>query len=186
MGGYARAESLLERYLENPNLCKGCNKPILPREGQRLANVTRLTFCSSACAAAHNNRLKPKRKKREKTCHLCGKGFFEGYSQRKYCESCLVTYRNSFAEREKGDVTKRMIYAHATAVMRSREKICQRCGYTHFVDICHIKAIRDFSKTTKVREINDPTNLIYLCPNCHHEFDAGMLPALQISSGGGT
>ena len=52
---------------------------------------------------------------------------------------------------------------------------CQNCGYDKHFEICHIKAIKDFPKDTLLSVVNDPSNLIPLCPNCHWEFDRGIL-----------
>ena len=57
-----------------------------------------------------------------------------------------------------------------------RFKSCQNCGYNKHVEICHVKAIKDFSLETLISEVNDLNNLVGLCPNCHWKFDNGILP----------
>jgi HNH endonuclease len=52
----------------------------------------------------------------------------------------------------------------------NKERIC-KCGYSKHVEICHIKEVKSFPDDAKIKEINDPSNLLYLCPNCHWEFD---------------
>ena len=52
---------------------------------------------------------------------------------------------------------------------------CHNCGYDKHVEICHIKDIANCDLNTTLKEINDPNNLIQLCPNCHWEFDKGIL-----------
>lgn len=52
---------------------------------------------------------------------------------------------------------------------------CMNCGYNKHVEICHIKPIASFPKETLLTEINHIDNLISLCPNCHWEFDNGIL-----------
>jgi len=68
----------------------------------------------------------------------------------------------------------------AYALVRSRArkiakdlgmKKCENCGYNKHVEIAHKKAISTFDKSTLLSEINHPSNLIALCPNCHWEFD---------------
>jgi hypothetical protein len=59
--------------------------------------------------------------------------------------------------------------------MANRPKICIICGYDKFVDVCHIKPVAAFSPQAKLREINAPENLAYLCPNHHREYDRGLL-----------
>lgn len=48
---------------------------------------------------------------------------------------------------------------------------CSKCGYDKHFEVCHIKPISSFSPDTLLIEINDVSNLIALCPNCHWEFD---------------
>lgn len=56
-----------------------------------------------------------------------------------------------------------------------REKVCAICGFDVYVECCHIKAIVDFPLETQVKDVNTPTNLIYLCPNHHKMLDKGLL-----------
>lgn len=50
-------------------------------------------------------------------------------------------------------------------------KYCNVCGYDKHYEVCHIKSIASFKSNTSVSIINDLTNLIALCPNCHWEHD---------------
>lgn len=43
------------------------------------------------------------------------------------------------------------------------------------MEICHIKPISEFSDDTLIAIINHPDNIVILCPNCHWEFDNGLL-----------
>jgi predicted restriction endonuclease len=54
---------------------------------------------------------------------------------------------------------------------------CSNCGWSHHVQVCHIRAINSFPKDALVSEVNDLSNLMLLCPNCHWLFDNGKLPA---------
>jgi predicted restriction endonuclease len=72
-----------------------------------------------------------------------------------------------------------------TAQIRSRARyvysrshlpeVCFICGYDKHVEICHVRAINDFPNDTPVAIVNDLANLVALCPNCHWEFDNGLL-----------
>ncbi len=75
----------------------------------------------------------------------------------------------------KCEVDHRTIYFHSKVIMKGTPKQCFVCGYDKFVDICHIVAVRTFEKTAKVSDINSRSNLVYLCPNHHHELDGGLL-----------
>lgn len=48
---------------------------------------------------------------------------------------------------------------------------CVHCKHYGSVQVCHIKPISEFSKLSTVEEINDLSNLIGLCPNCHIDLD---------------
>lgn len=50
-------------------------------------------------------------------------------------------------------------------------KCCENCGYDKHYEVCHIKAVSDFSEDSKIEDINSIDNLKALCPNCHWEFD---------------
>ena len=52
---------------------------------------------------------------------------------------------------------------------------CAICGYNKHIEIAHIKAVSEFDDNSTINEINDPNNLIGLCPNHHWEYDNGLL-----------
>jgi len=54
-------------------------------------------------------------------------------------------------------------------------RVCSNCGYDKHVEICHIRALNSFPDDTPIATINDLSNLVALCPNCHWEFDHGLL-----------
>lgn len=66
---------------------------------------------------------------------------------------------------------------HAKRVMNSSnmKKVCCICGYDKHVEIAHLKPIHSFPKESLLSEVNDASNLMYLCPNCHWEQDNGLL-----------
>lgn len=179
--GQERAAKARADYLANPQICRYCQQIILPKPGEKIKAVRRRLFCSRSCAGSFNNAQAPKRKRKRQGCQLCGMSIAHLDRNRHLCEVCLVEEQNRVASRTKGDTSRRNLYAHATSVMRSRERKCQRCGYALFVDVCHIKAIKSFPAIAPLSEVNDPGNLVYLCPNCHHELDAGLL-ALKVSN----
>ena len=70
--------------------------------------------------------------------------------------------------------------SHVRAFNRSWNKEltkrpCQNCGYNKHVELAHIKAVSTFPNEALLSEINGPSNVIPLCPNCHWEFDNGIL-----------
>jgi hypothetical protein len=66
-------------------------------------------------------------------------------------------------------------YARITLNELKIEKKCKVCNFSYYVEVCHVKAISSFSQDTKISVINDPTNLIYLCPNHHILLDKGII-----------
>jgi predicted restriction endonuclease len=69
------------------------------------------------------------------------------------------------------------VRSHARKVFAEsgKPKKCAVCGYDKHVEICHVREIATFPPETPVREINDLTNLVALCPNHHWELDHGLL-----------
>ena len=138
-------------------------------------------FCSRSCAAVYNNTHRPKV---QKYCQICGSLIGEGENcRKKYCDSCRPNKVN-WATITLQDVQSRAKYQVSSRIRElARQKTsniprfqkCAVCGYNNHVEICHIKAIKDFPSTAMVDEINSLTNLVGLCPNHHWEFDNNLL-----------
>jgi len=60
-------------------------------------------------------------------------------------------------------------------IVKDWEKKCHSCGYDKHVETCHRKPISSYPRCALISEINDPNNLMLLCPNCHWEYDNGSL-----------
>jgi hypothetical protein len=165
------------QYIANPNKCLTCDKPILSKPGQRLFNVRQKTFCNNSCAASLNNRIFPKKKVAKKICITCLQSFSPPNHRVKTCDVCRPVRSRprrleNLTRQEAGRV---IIGKHAMRVMINRAKGCIICGYDKFVDVCHIKPVAAFSTQAKLKEINAPENLVYMCPNHHREYDRGLL-----------
>lgn len=118
---------------------------------------------------------------------------------RRYCDSCLRIVRigNAYvhlhgmngevyiADRTKGELRERVgspdfrnrITLHAKKVFARSGKLraCAVCGYDVHIDVCHVRAVADFSDDTLLSDINSEENLIALCPNHHWELDHDIL-----------
>ncbi len=140
-------------------------------------------FCSRSCAAKLNNTINPKRKL-QNTCVDCGKPITRSRTRCK--EDYLLWLKNNQAK----DMTlQEAIYwkhhkSSAFALVRSRArasekmkkiKSCEICGYSKHVQACHKKPISSFLLDTKISIINENDNIMCLCPNCHWEYDHGLL-----------
>jgi hypothetical protein len=160
------------RYVANPNRCGWCEAPILHRPGTRLHDTKHRKFCGQSCATQSNNRA---RGVQLPICRECGQLFPRTRSGRVFCPPCFRVFQNRLADRPKAQVTTRQIHNHAAYIMRKQVKSCLECGYSLFVHVCHVRPVASFPPDALVSEINDPSNLVLLCPNHHTEFDAGLL-----------
>lgn len=147
-------------------------------------------FCSRSCAAIYNNKKSPKRKLTRKCAHedcncivrnyrstLCEHHFQERFKNKK--EIILQTTVGEYRERNKLH-HRSSIHAHIRGFARTWfknliKKPCAACGYDKHVELCHIKPMSSFSDDSLVGEVNHENNIIQLCPNCHWEFDNGIL-----------
>lgn len=137
-----------------------------------------LKFCSRTCAVSYNNAVNPKRPKTKK----CKCGAFI-YSNRSQCKSCFKATRYHSVDKI-ADIRCQAKY-QKSAVIRSlarriykksnKPKTCYNCGYDKHYEVAHIKSIKSFPENTTLSVVNDLTNLVALCPNCHWEFDKGLL-----------
>lgn len=97
---------------------------------------------------------------------------------------CLNCYTNNLLSKTKEDfqyINKNNKASKHTRIREQARKIakenglyekgCNSCGYTKHVEICHIKPVSSFEDGTLITEINNVSNLVQLCPNCHWEFD---------------
>lgn len=162
-------------------ICTHCSNKFIRAKSQ--LNSSGNNFCSSSCSAQYSNTHRISTTKKTynyKSCKICkipsGKAIT--------CKSCRDQQKINLGTR----TIQEMIYNksaasryglirfHARSV--SASKIlngCQNCSYNHHVEVCHIKAICDFTTDTILNIVNDPSNLIILCPNCHWDLDHGLL-----------
>ena len=153
-------------------------------------DTTNPKFCSRSCSAKITGKLFPKRKTKRKClkcnntvlsyrhsrCELHHKEYME--TRFDYIkELTLETYWNKKSLQNLHTSSKN---AHIRLLARSHfkdliDKPCANCGYNKHVELCHIKPIREFDKTFKIKDVNSYNNLIQLCPNCHWELDNNYL-----------
>ncbi len=81
---------------------------------------------------------------------------------------------NSDSSTESVSIVRKKIRSQANKIYsKLKNSSCIKCGYTLFVELAHIDAIANFGLESLVSEVNDVSNIIPLCPNCHWEFDHG-------------
>lgn len=165
-------KKLQEKYNANPKQCKFCEKV--------LSYVAKNhTFCNSSCSAKYYNKRSPKRK-RIKKCKSCNTPILKNYT---YCGFCIQQGRHlsggkPLSLKTLGEVVYsndanryNVIRYHSHYILKERKNICESCGYSKHVQVCHIKPIQSFDLSTLIKDINAKENLILLCPNCHWEYD---------------
>lgn len=162
--------------------CKNCN--------QKTKNPK---FCSKSCSTSYNSKSENGRKNGRtevaKFCKICStkiKIDSGGTDKCRNCRDKIKTKTGDYVSRY--EVTKEMIstndtqkyrrirdFARRIAKSHGKLKECKICKYSIHVECAHIKPINEFSDDDKLCEINNPDNLIGLCPNHHWEFENGKL-----------
>lgn len=143
------------------------------------------TYCSRSCAAKASNKI-PKRKKQLKPCSQCQVPM-EGRNM--FCGNCREL--NKIENRTLAELSARRngehpsfkwchVREHCRKSNSCLPKICQSCGYNKHVELAHIKPLSSLPPETTVKEANSPDNVLVLCPNCHWEFDHGLLDSSRI------
>lgn len=169
--------------------CKLCNKVFELPKGNKGKQ-----YCSRSCV---NKDLRTKHGSYSRTvldtgslgvksnCLFCKSEIITKHRVRKFCGSlCHTSYK--YGKQTLGEVRVKECKSRATiySYIRSRArnvlkfytaKVCMHCGYDKHVEACHIKPISEFKDSDLVSTINSLDNLLYLCPNCHWEFDNNKL-----------
>lgn len=165
--------------------CLQCNVNIKPR----------LKFCSTRCSIKYNNiHIHGPGGARKGTgrgtplCKMCSTARAKWYGSR-FCIECsasrslyhsdptIAKLKEHYTDANHSTAAYSYIRMHGRSVICKNQKLpCTNCGYDKHTEVCHIKAISTFPDTARLSEINSPLNLIYLCPNCHWEFDNNILP----------
>ena len=137
------------------------------------------SFCSRSCAATLTNKT-PKRKGRVWLCGDCGCQVPE---RRKFCRNCHPFFVD-WSTVTLAQMRARALYQHSARIrgiarsiyrQSDKPKRCAICGYDRHYEICHVRAINEFSDETPIATINALSNLVALCPNHHWELDNGYL-----------
>ena len=179
-GGIAKAAKIRAAYNLNPNRCKMCEKPILCLAGSKLSDVRCKLFCNHKCAARFNNRGRKCKHAVQRTCRICNESFIHAPpdNTKSTCSACCEKRRQEISSRTKGSFTKgnkRALRDSARSALKHLGKKCIVCGYDKFVEACHIRPVKDFPDSSTWKEINDISNIVPLCPNCHWEFDRNLI-----------
>ena len=158
-------------------------------------------FCSRSCAASFNNKGIQRNKPSLRQCTACHIEYKcdKKHISKTFCPSCfeewkmektpeyikkktLGEYQNKISVKGKH---RSWLNGEIRNFNRSWNKgltscSCQMCGYSTHVELCHIKPISSFDESATLGDINDPSNILVLCPNHHWEFDNGILKLEEI------
>ncbi len=149
-------------------------------------------FCSRRCSTTYNNlhKLIGKAKngitlKECKTEGCCN----SAVRWRRYCVKCEELREPIYArnptrielsekyckDNHRSSAFSYIRYHAREVVAKDLPKVCSKCGYDKHVELAHIKSIAAFNNNDRIEDINHRDNLMFLCPNCHWEFDNGLL-----------
>lgn len=132
-------------------------------------------FCSRSCSAVVSNKTTVKRKKTIQ-CKNCNKLIYAGYI---YCKECYkpidYSLKDVIYDKHHKSSAFALVRARARATARMIDNHCKICKYSKHIEVCHIKPISSFPIDTKLSIVNHISNLVKLCPNCHWEYDHGLI-----------
>lgn len=187
-GGQIMAErqkqAAADLYNQNPNHCLYCGKIIELLPGRPPSRTRTKKFCGQSCAASFNNNGVNRYDAYDsyKRCSVCGERIT---SRATKCKQCIYADTSVASSTKKELRLRRSHYNSSRAAIRrhasdiygqsDKPRCCAICGYETHIDVCHIRPVSDFSGDATITEINDPDNLIALCPNHHWEYDHGLL-----------
>lgn len=168
--------------------CFSCNKETFKTKKEVTDSLTKRLFCSKSCSASFNNTLRIKSKKYSYLYNECSCGKPKT-KKAEYCKECFkIEAGKPILEKTLRELTAssdtsirfNAVRAHARKFMKQSNivKECIKCKTNEFKDIlevCHIKALKDFSEETLIKEVNSLNNLIYLCPSHHTLLDKGLI-----------
>lgn len=164
--------------------CKTCGKEHYkpPFQIKKKPNY----FCSRSCSSIYRWR---NHIKNELKCKCCNK-ILTNKNRYLFCNSCFILNRRdkiinmTLKEFQNEESVKgkhpSWINTNVRNLCRSlnsnlANNSCQSCGYSKHIEFAHIKAISRFDLDTPIKVVNSSNNILILCPNCHWEFDNGLL-----------
>lgn len=162
---HKNSKNALEIYYKNPNTCDYCNNVIHVPIGRKPAEVRKKKFCNRYCMGkshSRNNENKPKKIKFSTSKKLI---LEEGTKMD-------IFFRSKNWQSARSSIQK---IARKKYKESNKPKKCKVCKYDKHYEVCHIKSVSSFNDDCLISEINHLDNLVALCPNCHWEFDHGIL-----------
>ena len=176
-----------------PNVkCNNCKVEFYKTKSQIKRSKSGKHYCSRSCSASTNNLSVQRNKPKIYTCEYCNNNYHRTQKNRstKICNDCLLQNPGNYFSHKTSKIKKKTIeeysyennihpswkFSRIRGLNRSWNKEllslpCQVCGYTAHIELAHIKPLSSFEKETPLHIVNDPSNILVLCPNHHWEFD---------------
>lgn len=153
--------------------CKNCRIPFVCKTLNQL-------YCSASCRNIDS--VRRWRRVHRKKCPNCDEFILPDST---HCKQCYKS-ATEISDMTLGEAIYLIHHcSSAYSLVRTRARAvakklgiidkCFNCGYNKHVEIAHKKKISSFSLETMISVINEESNLIALCRNCHWEFDHGLL-----------
>ena len=161
--------------------CSHCSKDFI--KATRYIQKSKNHFCTRSCSASFNNKLKIRKNSKysltDKTCLNCNLTFTKTRDRASDTCSRFCSTEYGMKKRLMKDSINRS-GANTYDTIRQNARLysryfyplkCMICHYDKHYEVCHIKDLKDFTREESIFEVNNKTNLVHLCPNCHWEFD---------------
>lgn len=174
----------LQNYNKNPKECLNCKENIIFKKGDKLHKFKKRKFCSLECSRNYTSKTKSK-------FNYCVKCNIKVRKESTLCRTCFNITNNPINERtlksfiggEKYLSTKcQSIRKDARKKMQKwfpidirKCKYCNNDDFKEVLEVHHIKGILQFDYNTKIKEINNIDNMIWVCPSHHSMIEKGLL-----------
>lgn len=142
-----KKEQAVLDYYENPNHCKFCGEIIEVINPDRLHDTKRKQFCNKSCAASFRNA--------KDGILVVNKTLGYYTKDKKYLSGkCQHVRKDARRVLEGSNVEKVCFY-------------CKNHEFDEILEVHHIKGVLEFDLDDYISDINDVSNLMWLCPNHH-------------------
>ena len=169
LGGIAAArvvrQKTIAKYLENPNYCSLCKKPLLIKNNDRICDLRKRKYCSHACSASASN--KQRKLKPFISCKKCREKFPDR-NKREYCsKDCKPTLVDKWLDGTWNGTTKVGLSKTIRMwLLKEANYKCSQCSWSGTNPRSNKSTLQIEHKDGHYLN-NKRENLIVLCLNCH-------------------
>jgi hypothetical protein len=177
--------------------CEYCGKEKKILKSEFLKSKNKKFFCNHSCAASYNNSSRNsdisweynengKTKRGYNICPVCGN---KKYYTSEMCQKCRNKEKKQIQNFTLGHYIdgKTHLATKCNEIRKDArrkleesniEKVCAFCKNHEFDEILeahHLKGILEHDSNVLIKEINDISNLVWLCPNHHAMLEKGLI-----------